>query len=253
MKKLIVCDFDGTLYKKGNRRAFENVLKMIKTAHKKDVFFAVASGRPLFLLKDYFKSVYDDIFVISCDGALITKSDKVLYSLPIDKKTVDRAAKKTDYGFAACGKLLAYIKYSEKTVGKQLFEQLGGHVLPAEDLCADEEIYKMFFLENPRKNQNKTEKFNDFDECLKTTYMKNSIFEFSSPCADKADAAGFLLNCIGINRENVFVFGNGVNDVQLFKAFENSYADISSPPDVKKEAAHIFNNIEKEIEKIIAL
>lgn len=253
MKKLIVCDFDGTLYKKENIRAFENVLKIIKNADKNNVFFAVASGRPLFLLKDYFKSVYDNIFVISCDGALITKSDKVLYSRPIDKKTVDNAAKKSDYGFAACAKLLAYIKYSEKTVGKQLFEQLGGHVLPAEDRGGNEEIYKMFFLENPRKNQNETEKFKDFGGCLKTTYMKNSIFEFSSPCADKADAAAFLLNRLGINRENVFVFGNGANDVQMFKAFENSYADISSPPGVKKEAAYIFKDIEKEIEKIIAL
>ena len=251
MKKLIVCDFDGTLYKKHNKREFENVLRMLKNSDKNGVLFAVATGRPLFLTKEFFKSVYKDIFIISCDGALVTQNDKVLYSRPIDTKTVTESAQNSNYGFAACGKLLAYTKCSEKSVEKQLFNQLEAHVLPFEDLEPDDKIYKMFFIENPRENQKKTEKSKGYSSFLKSTYMKNGIFEFASPGADKASATEFLAKYLGIKPENVFVFGNGDNDLPLFKKFENSYADISSPPHIKHEAAHIFDSIETEITKLI--
>ena len=252
MKKLIVCDFDGTLYKKENKREFENVLKTIEKSGENGILFAVATGRPLFLIKEFLKSVYKDIFVISCDGALITKDDKTLYSCPIDSKTVCTAAENADYGFAACTKLLAYIKSAGKSVEKQLFEQLEAHVLPFEDFSSEDEIYKMFFIENPRKKQKNTEIIKNFPFVLKSTYMKNGIFEFSSPKADKANAAEFLMQMCGVSRENVFVFGNGDNDLSLFKRFENSYADIASPPQIKHSATHIFDSIQTEIEKIIS-
>ena len=249
MKKLIVCDFDGTLYKKDNPSGFENVLKTIENSDQNGVCFAVATGRPLFLVKDFFKSVYKDIFIISCDGALITKNDEVLYSRPVDKETVFSASAGSSDGFVACGRQCAYVKYSDHAVYKQLSDNLGGNVLPFENLSADDDIYKIFFVSN-RQTQKNTE-ISTPGSFVRSTYMKNGILEFASAEADKAKAAEFLMQNHGISRKNVFVFGNGDNDLPLFKAFENSYADTSSPMQVKQAAAHIFSNIQKEIEKII--
>lgn len=61
MKKLFVCDFDGTLYKKNNERQFKATMDEVKRLKAEGNEFVVATGRPLHLLKPYFED-FENMF-----------------------------------------------------------------------------------------------------------------------------------------------------------------------------------------------
>lgn len=235
MKKLLVCDFDGTLYRKEEERQFKQILNTIK---EQNIPFAVASGRPWHMLRPYFEGM--DVFLISNDGGLITLGERVLYSNPIDKEKLVSFCQETKGDFVCYGQLLSYLSIKGKADSirwRQIFRQ---HAMKIDAVAEiDEPIYKIFFMNKP-----------SCPDFLTPTYDQFGVTEFAASGVNKAEAVKWLLQTLTISPEGCFVFGDGSNDVGMFGLTNNSYAMIQANPKVKQKANKICTNLYEEITTI---
>ena len=85
MIKLIVSDFDGTLLPYGESRVSDEVKSRILSALRKNMIFAVSSGRTYGELVSFFPEFADEMYFICCDGAYYVKGGKLLYGRKIEK------------------------------------------------------------------------------------------------------------------------------------------------------------------------
>lgn len=89
MIKLIVADFDGTLMPFGQKEVSGEIRGLIETALKKNIRFAVSSGRTYNELAEKLPEFVDRIYFICCDGAYCVKEGKTLYEKQIMPADID--------------------------------------------------------------------------------------------------------------------------------------------------------------------
>lgn len=238
MKQLLVFDFDGTLFQQGNERQFQKILKTIK---EKDVPFAVASGRPLHLLRPYFEEMLNKVFLISNDGAMITLGETVLYSHPADKEKLADFCSKQQCDYVCYGQLLSYLKISAQADYirlRRFFRQHAVRIRSANEIS--ESVYKVFVFEAIA-----------CPDFLTPTYHRRDIFEFVASGANKANAVRWLAGMLNVKPEHSYVFGDGANDIPMLELTDRSYAMIQASPAVKQAANHVCSNLYETVSTIL--
>ncbi len=232
MKKLFVCDFDGTLYKKNNRRQFKATMEEVKRLKSKGDEFVVATGRPLHLLKPYFED-FENMFFISNDGAVFSRGFEILYSQPLDKALIKEKLCDFKGDFVAYGQCITYAKYREKSTGFKVDEFFRHHVMRIGCVGEiEEDIYKITFVGNEPKA--------DFlDKC----WNSYGVYEFVAKGVDKSRCLKIVQKALGFSEENTVVIGDGENDISMMKCADKSYAMMSASPKVKANATKITENV----------
>lgn len=232
MKKLFVCDFDGTLYKKNNNRLTKAILDEIKILKSKGHEFIIATGRPLHLLEPFFDNFKDMLF-ISNDGALFSKGFEIIHSFPVDKELIKKNFCDYKGSFLTYGQCITYAKVKEKALKFKLNDFYRGHI--TEIGCVSEiseDIYKVSFL-------GKEPKTDFLDKC----WCSYGINEYVAKGVSKGNCLSYVMNSLGYEKENTVVFGDGYNDISMMKYAKSSYAMMSAPPKVKANASGICENV----------
>lgn len=236
MKRLIVCDFDGTLYQKGCGRQFHSMLSLLTHS---EVPFVVASGRPWHMLRQYFEDVLDRIYLVSNDGALITKGEQILYAAPIPPEGLTELCEDRD--FVAYGALLSYLKIggtAERIRWRQTFRQHAMEVRHVTEIS--EPIYKIFFPGDVVA-----------PPFLQPTYARNGVTEFAREGVHKGTALRYLAEREDISTAQCYAFGDGENDRELFASAGHSAAMVHSPPKVKESADRVCTAFYEELKAMI--
>lgn len=237
MKQLLICDFDGTLYRKGEERQFKRILEFIRS---QKIPLAVASGRPWHMLRPYFEEMLHDVFLISNDGALITLGEQVLYSRSIEKEMLADFCAGMDCDYVAYGRLTSYMKIkglADQIKWRQTFRQ---HAVKIKSIAEIEEpIYKIFFLDKM-----------NCPDFLVPTYGQFGILEFAAQGTNKAAALSWLTQTMKIPPEQCWAFGDGANDICLFDLAGHSAAMEQASPKVKHRADRICTNLYEDIATI---
>lgn len=232
MRRLFVCDFDGTIYNKNNIREFHRSLSELGRLKSSGDEFIIASGRPLHLLEPYFED-FEDTYFISNDGALFSRGFDIIAKRAIDKELVAKEYKGYNGGFIAYGRCISYARYSEAHTGRELDRFFRGHAERVGCICdIDEDIYKISFLSK-----------HDVADFLKKCWSSYGIDEYVSKGTDKASALEVAIEFFKTDRNNTVVFGDGANDIEMMKMAGRSYAMASAPPRVKKEADKIIERV----------
>ncbi len=232
MKKLFVCDFDGTLYKKNNERLFKNTLKEVERLKASGNEFVVATGRPLHLLKPYFED-FDNMLFISNDGAVFSKGFNVLCSMPLDKQAIKKSYCDYKGDFIVYGQCVTYAKYNEKSVGFKLDEFFNHHMMRISCIGeTEEDVYKITFL-------GKAPKTDFLDEC----WNSYGVTEYVSKGVSKGECLKIAQKALGFTSENTVVIGDGENDLSMMECADVSYAMMSAPPNVKARATKTTESV----------
>lgn len=230
MKKLIVCDFDGTLYVNSDARRLASLISDIKGLSE-DYAFAVASGRPYHLLKPYFKECRD-FYVISNDGALITRDDCILYENPIEKKLLREVCAKKYW--CCYGECISYIHAKDRATEVRWRKMFSNHAVACREISEiKENIYKIFFDE-------RVYEISGLTKC----YDSYGVTEFANENTNKGNAILKLTDMLGLSIRDTVVFGDGENDISMFNIAGRSFAHKNSPPNVRKAADGVFNELD---------
>ena len=228
MFKLILCDFDGTLFIKEDDQISKEFVTKIKNLTDCGTIFAVNSGRPYKDLKHLLKGIENRTVFICNDGAQIMYKNCLIYKNPIEKSaftTLSRELIKNEYG------VFAVLREKIIEVTENVLTQKG---------AIGEEIYKIVSVKGS-SGKEVEDRLTTLAQNLglRICFNDNRYLEFVNKAADKGTATKYIKNRFGI-KEKVVALGDGENDIPMFKEADTVF--------VMKNTRSVYFDGAKQIE-----
>lgn len=246
MIKLFATDLDGTLLNK-EHKVDETIEKAIQTIVENQLFFTVATGRPKALVD--LGNVKDIAYYVTANGSLIyNPKGELLYKSLIDKESLKGFLKyasdfvveycapdtiyvqdsketyfdKKIYLNAYYGKATQWIKDSiEKVAPFYVFDASDEEILQA-DIC------KLNCRIFPQKDYSAFDAFlEEHTEDLVNASCSEAMYELTKAGVSKGEAVHWLASYLGLEDDEVAVYGDDENDIVMLDRFKHSYAPSS--------------------------
>ncbi len=256
MIKLIVCDLDGTLLPKGQNEISQEIVNLIKSANKKGISFAVASGRSYHELKRFFEGHGLDIIFVPSDGAVVVYKEKTHLKKTMQpfavRSMVNPVLQTENLGVVLSGKYISYIISKDKAFVEECALKMNGHLMEIDELSEiTEDICKISFYGEPKTTYGKKVLSGTFSGLTKLIYQNNGWTEFISAEAGKEKALCCMTHSLKISPLETLIIGDGMNDVEILKFTENSFAVADGHCDAIAAAKHITGNVPETLKEII--
>ena len=243
--KIIFFDIDDTLRNSKNGFIPSTIPTIFKQLREKEILTGIATGRGIFGVVPEIKALKPDFFV-TLNGAYIEdKKGNVVYSNKIAKDKVEDYITWTkevgiDYGLV--GSHAA--KLSRRT---EMINQAIDPIYPDLEVDPDfyqkEDIYQMWTFEDQGDDLT-------LPESLASTLRMVRWHEHSSDVVpisgSKAAGVVKVVDQLGLKPENVMVFGDGLNDLELFDYAGISVAMGVSHEKIKEKADYITKTLEED-------
>lgn len=253
MIKLIVTDIDGTLVEEGGNTLNPEYYEVIEKLHEKGILFAAASGRHAGSVKRLFGPVVDKIWIISQNGSVIGNKDfsEVLNPMPrkwVEElwkdlssfKEVDSMVDTEDITFAPKEgtDMYNWVKYEYKYD----IEPTGSwNSLP-------DKSFSMVTIYHPESGESfvKDHIQAKWGERLNLVPTGKCWVDCLMPGISKGNAARMICEKLGIKPEEVYAFGDNINDMSMVEFAGTGFAVEGARPEVKDIADHIIPGYDKD-------
>ncbi|AWM12786.1 Cof-type HAD-IIB family hydrolase [Flavobacterium sediminis] len=244
--KLIVSDMDGTLLNSKHELdpSFFEIYEKLRT---KNIQFIAASGRQYFSIADKFKPILNELTIIAENGSFVKKNGTEILVKAINisllQNVIEHARKTPDTYIVLCGKNGAYIEQdSEQFVN--YFKEFYNKYSLVHDLLSDpNDHYFKIALYNP----NGAEKhiypyFEDFKEVLQVKISGEYWVDIMQLQVNKGNAIEFIQKQNHITKDETLVFGDYLNDLEMFEQAGTAVAMQNAHPELKKIASYITDS-----------
>ena len=243
--KIVFFDIDDTLRTSKTGFIPATITTVFKQLREKGILTGIASGRGIFGVVPEIRDLKPDFFV-TLNGAYIEdKKGNVIYSNKIAKDKVEEYITWTkevgiDYGLV--GSHAA--KLSRRT---EMISQAIDPIYPDLEVDPDfyqkEDIYQMWTFEDQGDDL-------ILPDTLASTLRMVRWHEHSSDVVpisgSKAAGVAKVVDQLGLKPENVMVFGDGLNDLELFDYAGISVAMGVSHEKIKEKADYITKTLEED-------
>ena len=243
--KIIFFDIDDTLRNSKTGFIPSTIPTAFKQLRDKGILTGIATGRGIFGVVPELKALKPDFFV-TLNGAYIEdKKGNVIYSNKIAKDKVEEYITWTkevgiDYGLV--GSHAAKLSRRTEMIS-QAIDPIYPNLEVDPDFYQKEDIYQMWTFE---------EQGDDLvlPESLASTLRMVRWYEHSSDVVpisgSKAAGVAKVVDQLGLKPENVMVFGDGLNDLELFDYAGISIAMGISHDKIKEKADYITKTLEED-------
>lgn len=286
MIKLIVTDMDGTLFNSEQQISIRN-MAAIREAEKNNVSFMIATGRSIDTIQPTLDAYQLKCSLILLNGAEIRDEEKnIIHTINIEQEKVFEISKQlkkvgyipeymTNKGSQICdteenmylnmGYRILCLDREHKLTLEEAIE-VGKNSVFMKSLTRNNSLEEMFannievrkiivFNPDGRINDRNREKLiKEFpDLTILSSYPEN--IEINAKSAQKGFGLEQAIQKMGISKEEVAVFGDGLNDLSMIQLFPNSYVPENGNPRLKKFAKEIIpsNNRDGVGEKIFEI
>jgi len=248
MIKLFVTDMDGTFLHDDKTMA-ENSFETIDRIHKQQKKFAIASGRSYFDLKRQFESILSEVVLICNNGADAYDGGKLLYSQAMSKESVIEIKKdldKLDEAIAiyvTCNH--AYI--DRKTISnnrtmKEIILYYKGYELIDDLNSVEEEFVKITICHYQSSQDYIYPDVKQFEKDYKVVVSGKNWLDISHKDVNKGSAILKLRELYKLSQDEVIVYGDFLNDLEMMQVSKHAYAPINAHPLIKAEASKIIES-----------
>lgn len=245
MIKLIVTDMDGTLLN-DEKKIDESFWEVHKKITDLGIKFVVASGRQYFNIIKNFERLDKNIIVLAENGAIIMEDEKELYSKPLKREDaiellkIGRTLPTANLIF--CGKKKAYLEDGNPKLIKEV-EKYYTKFEIVEDLTkVDDEALKITICDLVGAEENSYKGYKDYYDKFKVSVSGEIWMDITDKNINKGIALESLQNKLGIGRSETMVFGDYLNDYELLKQADYSFAMDNAHPELKKIANYNGGN-----------
>lgn len=254
--KIFASDLDGTLLNK-EYQTDERINACIQSIVDHGDQFVIVTGRSINGCKnlDFIKNAS---YIIVMNGAIILDNQiKILREMPLDRDVVKAIYETYPNGNVEyiSGKYI-YMRLSKenylneysmwdvwnKKVGKDA-EKLNHHLSILKFDCRLEDIQnivKINILElDANKYQEKISFIKQFDEIIDNQPFDSYVFEITAKNISKLSALKYLSKMNHWNDKDMYIFGDGGNDVEMLEYYQHSYA----PSNASREAIRVAKEV----------
>ena len=243
MVKLILTDMDGTLLDEaGNLPAgFDAMIEGLK---KRGVLFGAASGRQYFSLIESFAKYKDEFLFIAENGTNVRYQGKQVFSCPMDRTVALQILAEVgaaDEGIfrVYCGLQDAYV-LREQYVGANVAElrkyythaQLVDRFEDVTDTCIKVALYDPTAHSEARILPHVIK----YRGAQQVTLSSDYWLDIMNKDVNKGVAVRAVEKYFGFGADEVAVFGDYLNDLQMMSAAKYSFAMANAHPDIKAAA-----------------
>ncbi|MRG87320.1 Cof-type HAD-IIB family hydrolase [Salinibacillus xinjiangensis] len=240
-KSIIFFDIDGTLLDH-DKKLPESTRKAVFDLKKQGHIVAIATGRAPFLFENLMEELDIDTYV-SYNGQYVVLHNEVLYRNPLNKNSI---AELTDLA-AQNNHPLVYMSeemmksniehhpHIEESIASLKFSH------PEHDPTFHEnrDLYQTLLFCTKDEEQPYENRFDDL------TFMRWHEFSMDVIPEGGSKAIGIekIVNELGIDWDNVYAFGDGMNDIEMLETIPNSVAMGNAYQPVKEVAKHVTKDV----------
>ncbi|MFD2101802.1 HAD family hydrolase [Flagellimonas iocasae] len=257
--KMVVTDMDGTLLN-SNHEVSPRFFEIFEELKKKDIIFVAASGRQYNSMVDKLEAIKNDIIVIAENGALIKKQEDVLLTTPITQQEVGRILDVVkplkDVHPVLCGQYNAYANDSSDAFLTMLREYYSEFDIVKDQMSVETEVLKIAIYHFEDSEKFIYPSVQHLEDNLKVKVSGANWVDVSHKNAHKGYALQKVMDQYKIAANEVMVFGDYNNDLEMMELSNYSFAMANAHPNVKKVAKYetVSNNdfgVERVLEKLL--
>lgn len=228
--KVIICDLDQTLLN-SQKKISRNNLKAIQAAQNKGIFVTISSGRIFTMLRTYEKQLGIIGPLITTNGAVIfdSRDDRVVWSRHIDRQIsleILNFSKEQGYDYCALtGKdcyfspnstrIQRFHQYNDLAVAQNL-PVMSLVYLNGDNQVIEGDVYKILIDENqPGQIQQAFQYLKNFDS-IDVTSSEKGLLDVLPAGVNKGVGVRQLRQILGVQKEEICVFGDYLNDLSMF-------------------------------------
>tara|TARA_R110002051_G_scaffold321123_2_gene407948 strand:+ start:1035 stop:1838 length:804 start_codon:yes stop_codon:yes gene_type:complete len=257
--KMVVTDMDGTLLN-SNHEVSDRFFTLFEALKKKGVLFAAASGRQYHSIVGKLHPIQKDIIVIAENGGLAMQHGQEIVSTPLPHQTKNEVVSILDrisnIHPVLCGKNSAYILGKSSLFEKKLQEYYS-HYQVLDSLGDYEgEILKIAIYHFESSEKFVYPQVSFLEQDLQVKISGSNWVDISSKNANKGYALKKVMEQNNIKPEELLVFGDYNNDLEMLALADYSFAMANAHPNVLKAANYSTRSnddfgVELVLEKLI--
>ncbi|MBO0994489.1 Cof-type HAD-IIB family hydrolase [Bacillus sp. SD088] len=243
MSKIVFFDIDGTLLD-DHKELPESTREAITALQKSGVYTALATGRAPFMVEPLLKELNMKSYV-SFNGQFVMFNGNVIYENPLHPENLSKLeneASKNGHPIVYMNRstLKANVDYDQR-----IEESLGtlhlAHPQFHTDFYWQTTIYQALLFVN-QAEERYTAHFNEFDFIR---WHENSV-DVIPKGGSKAKGIQKLIEKLGIEMENVYAFGDSLNDIEMLQTVGTGVAMGNALENVKDVADIVTTSVDQD-------
>ncbi len=255
--KMVVSDMDGTLLN-SQHEVSDQFFELFKGLKSQGITFVAASGRQYNSIIDKLYTIKDDIIVIAENGGLAMKQQTELLATPLDKHYVEDILKTLDKipGIhpVICTKHKAYLTNKSNEFVEKLAEYYTEFEIVEHLSNFKSEVIKIAIYHFESSEQHIYPYVKHFEDNLKVKVSGENWLDISSMNANKGFALEKLMKSYNVGSDEIMVFGDYNNDLEMLALSDFGFAMKNAHPNVKKIAKYeTLSNDDNGVEHILKM
>ena len=242
--RLVVADLDGTLLD-GSKELPEQFWDVHAGLRKHGIRFVPASGRQYATLRTLFHDISDGMPFIAENGTYVVCDDEEISSTVLKPDFVREVVtflrgiySSHDIGVVVCGKRSAKIERTDDAFvdeASQYYAQLD----QVDDVLRDtDDVVKIAIYDFAEAESSTAPLLDRFRDGHQVVVSGKHWIDIMDASANKGRAIAALQKRFGISPDETMVFGDYLNDLDMFDVADHSYAVANAHPDVLKRATN---------------
>ncbi len=257
--KMVVSDMDGTLLN-SKHEVSDRFFELFQQLKTQDIQFIAASGRQYNSIIEKLHPIKDDIIVIAENGGFAMNKGKEILSTPLPQKNIveilDTLANVPNIYPILCGKHNAYVSRTSEVFINKLKEYYTEFSLVDDFYHFEEQIIKIAIYHFESSERYIYPFVSHLEDTLQVKISGENWVDISSPNANKGYALDKVMSLYNIKPDELMVFGDYNNDLEMLALADFSFAMENAHPNVKKAASYSTSSndnygVEKILEKLI--
>ncbi|OAV00163.1 MULTISPECIES: Cof-type HAD-IIB family hydrolase [Moraxella] len=238
LPKIIFFDIDDTLYIKDEGRIPQSVKPALLALKNQGVLLAIATGRSLGIMPVAVRELIDEIgidYLLTINGQYNEYAGKKLFDFPLKKQQVKEILAVFEHRNIATAIMTKtdIFCFNQSKHLKTALGSLGITPILAnkEGFDFDQPIYQILAFYEDHEAQNIV-----LPPDIKTTRWHRCAVDVLDHQSSKARSIAKLLNELNISKSDAAAFGDGLNDIEMFKLVGTAIAMDNGHPDLKQHA-----------------